>query len=62
MCEANAYILRGDNKELILESVDLVEPQEDGGFLLVDIFGSQKTIRARLKQMNLVDHEIVFEA
>ena len=61
MCEANAYILRGDNKELILESVDLVEPQEDGGFLLVDIFGSQKTIRAKLKQMNLVDHKIIFE-
>ena len=61
MCEANAYMLRGDNKELILESVDLVEPQEDGGFLLVDIFGSQKTIRAKLRQMNLVDHKIIFE-
>jgi len=61
MCEANAYMLRGDDKELILESVDLVEPQEDGGFLLVDIFGSQKTIRAKLKRMNLVDHKIIFE-
>ncbi|MGB9438757.1 MAG: CooT family nickel-binding protein [Desulfobacterales bacterium] len=61
MCEANAYIVRGGNKELILESVDLLEPQEDGGFLLVDIFGSQKTIRAKLKQMNLVDHKIIFE-
>ena len=61
MCEANAYISRGDKEELILESVDLIKPQDDGGFLLVDIFGSQKTIKGKLKQMNLVDHKIIFE-
>jgi predicted RNA-binding protein len=61
MCEANAYIFRGDKEELILESVDLIKPQDDGGFLLVDIFGSQKTIKGKLKEMNLVDHKIIFE-
>ena len=62
MCEANAYILKDDQEELILESVDLVKPQDDDGFLLVDIFGTQKTVKGRLKQMNLVDHKIIFEA
>lgn len=62
MCEANAYILQDDQEKLILESVDLIKPQEDDGFLLVDIFGTQKIIRGRLKQMNLVDHKIIFEA
>jgi predicted RNA-binding protein len=38
-----------------------VEPQDNGKFLLVDIFGSQKMIKAKLKRMNLVDHRIVFE-
>lgn len=61
MCEANAYILRDNKEELILESVDLIEPQDDSGFRLVDIFGSQKIIKARLKQMNLVEHKIIFE-
>lgn len=61
MCEANAYISRGDKEELILESVDLIEPQAEGGFLLVDIFGGQKMIKASLKLMNLVDHKIIFE-
>jgi predicted RNA-binding protein len=61
MCEANAYILREDKEELILNSVDLVKPQEDGGFLLVDIFGTQKVIKCKLKEMNLVDHKIIFE-
>ena len=61
MCEANAYIFRDDKEELILNSVDLVKPQDDGGFLLVDIFGTQKIIKGKLKQMNLVDHKIIFE-
>jgi len=61
MCEANAYIIRDDKEELVLESVDLLEPQDDNSFRLVDIFGSQKIIKGKLKQMNLVDHKIVFE-
>jgi predicted RNA-binding protein len=60
MCEANAYIDRDGREELVLESVDLVEPQEEGGYLLVDIFGQQKTVQGRLKRMNLVNHRIVF--
>jgi predicted RNA-binding protein len=62
MCEANAYILQDDQEKLILESVDLIKPQDDNGFLLVDIFGTQKIVRGKLKQMNLVDHKIIFEA
>lgn len=62
MCEANAYIFQNDKEELVLESVDTITPQEDDGFLLVDIFGTQKVIKGKLKQMNLVDHKIIFEA
>lgn len=60
MCEANAYLLRGDQEELLLENVDRVVPQEDG-ILLEDIFGKRKLIRARIKEMTLVDHRIVLE-
>jgi predicted RNA-binding protein len=62
MCEANAYMVRNNEEELILESVDVVEPQEGGGYLLVNIFGHQKTIRGKLKTMNLVNHKILFES
>jgi len=61
MCEASAYILREDKEELILNSVDVLEPRDNGEFMLVDIFGSQKIIKAKLKRMNLVDHKIIFE-
>ncbi|HVO83050.1 MAG TPA: CooT family nickel-binding protein [Syntrophobacteria bacterium] len=61
MCEANAYIYQSDREELVLESVDIVEPKDNGEFLLADIFGNQKTIKGKLKVMNLVNHKIVFE-
>ena len=61
MCEASAYFFRNDKEELILKSVDIVSPQGDGSFKLVDIFGTQKLMKGKLKMMKLVDHKIIFE-
>lgn len=62
MCEANAYILKDGQEELILEFVDLIEPEEKGGgYRLVSIFGEQKIIQGKIRLMNLVNHKIVFE-
>jgi predicted RNA-binding protein len=61
MCEANAFVFRNGEEELLLESVDLVEPEEEGRIRLVNIFGEQKIIKGRLKSMNLVNHKILFE-
>lgn len=60
MCEANAYLRKGDHDELILQSVDIVEPQEDG-ILLENIFGQRKILKARIRQLALVDHKIILE-
>ena len=48
MCEANAYMLKDGTEELILESVDIVEPSDDGGYRLVSIFGDQKIIKGNI--------------
>ncbi len=61
MCEANAYWVKDGREELIMESVDIVEPQSDDTWRLVGIFGDRKTIKGRIKLMNLVDHKILFE-
>ena len=61
MCEANVYVIKDGEEQLLLESVDLVEPEDPDGFRLVSIFGEQKIIRGRLKGMNLVQHRILFE-
>ncbi|MBC7357677.1 Predicted RNA-binding protein [Desulfacinum infernum DSM 9756] len=61
MCEANAYLVRNGEEELIMESVDIIEPESEDTWRLVGIFGDRKTIKGRIKQMNLVDHKILFE-
>ncbi|MBR9979907.1 MAG: CooT family nickel-binding protein, partial [Desulfatitalea sp.] len=45
MCEANVYMEKNGKEELVLESVDIIEPQEDGALRMVNIFGEQKIVR-----------------
>ncbi|MEA3361304.1 MAG: CooT family nickel-binding protein [Thermodesulfobacteriota bacterium] len=60
MCEANAYLLKGGEEKLIMKSVDTLRPEENGIYIQ-NIFGEQQTIKARIKEMHLVDHRILFE-
>jgi predicted RNA-binding protein len=63
MCEANAYIIKDGQEELFLESVDIIEPDEDSAsYRLVTIYGDQKILTGRIRYMNLVNHKILFEA
>jgi len=57
MCEANAYLVKGNDKVLLMESVDSVSPSENG-LLLVNIFGEQKFIKGYIESLSLVDHKI----
>lgn len=61
MCEANAFIIRDGREELLLESVDLLE-EENGQVRLVNIFGEQKVLPAKIKKLSLVNHKIILEA
>jgi predicted RNA-binding protein len=61
MCEANAYWSKDDEETLIMESVDILEPEGADAWRLVDIFGTQKSIKGQIKEMNLVNHKIIFE-
>lgn len=57
MCEANAYLIQKDEKKLVMEAVDTVEPEGDG-IRLVSIFGDQKFLKAHIHSLALVDHNI----
>ena len=61
MCEASAYLIKGDKTELIMDAVDQVAPEEDG-LRLTNIFGDQKFIKARIDSLSLVDHKIYLKA
>jgi predicted RNA-binding protein len=61
MCEANAYIIDDDGKEsLLLEGVDKLVPEDDT-LILENIFGQRKIIKAKIKELSLVDHRIILE-
>jgi predicted RNA-binding protein len=61
MCEAHAYLLKNNTESKILESVDLVEVDGDE-VRLVNIFGEQKSLKARLNRYNSREGKIVFES
>ncbi|NLM52196.1 MAG: CooT family nickel-binding protein [Firmicutes bacterium] len=61
MCEANVYMLQDDGeKTLVMEAVDKVIPGKDEVFM-ENIFGERKTIKAKIVEMALVDHQILLK-
>ncbi|MCB8815986.1 CooT family nickel-binding protein [Desulfosporosinus shakirovi] len=60
MCESNVYLQDGENEVLIMESVDTLEPCENG-VNLMDILGRQMFVPARIRAMTLLNHRIIVE-
>jgi predicted RNA-binding protein len=60
MCESAVYVLKDGKEELFLESLDLLE-NKDGQIKMVSIYGEERTIKAKVKLLSLVDHKIVLE-
>jgi predicted RNA-binding protein len=60
MCESTAYILKDGAEEPIFESVDYLE-ELDGQIKMVNLFGEEHIIKARIKTLSLVDHKIILE-
>jgi predicted RNA-binding protein len=60
MCESSAYLVKGDKEELIMEDVSILRP-EGSELYLQNIFGEQKRLKARIKEMNLLDHRLLLE-
>ncbi|MGA7876680.1 MAG: CooT family nickel-binding protein [Desulfoferrobacter sp.] len=60
MCEAHAYLTKDGKEELVMQSVDVLRPEGDQMYIQ-NIFGEQRWIKGRIKEMNLVQHRIVLE-
>lgn len=61
MCEAHAYILKDEKEEKLLESVDLIEVDGDE-IKMINIFGEQKILKARIKSYSNSESKILVEA
>ena len=60
MCESNVFLKEGEKEVMIMESVDTIEPYENG-LKLMDIFGKQLFVLAKIKNMTLLNHRIILE-
>jgi predicted RNA-binding protein len=60
MCEASAYLIKDGEETLFMENVDILRPEKNGIYLQ-DIFGGQRSIKARIRELNLVEHRILLE-
>ena len=61
MCEANAFLLKDGREEMVLDNVDEVEVEGDQ-IRLLNIFGEQKIVTARVKGYNNSDRKVLLEA
>ena len=58
MCEANVYLIKDGSEKVIMESVEIMRPEGEDIYF-ENIFGERLEIKARIKEMNLVDHRIL---
>jgi predicted RNA-binding protein len=60
MCQSHAYLLINGREQLVMEDVSLVKPQGDE-LLLVGMLGETKQLKARIKELQLMEHRILLE-
>ena len=58
MCEAAVFLDKEGGLEKIMDDVVEIKPEE-GKLLLVDVFGEQKLVSARISRAELMDHRII---
>lgn len=60
VCEADVYILEDGEEMLFIKSADTITPYDDR-LIIKDIFGHKEIIKASIKELRLVDHQIIIE-
>ena len=61
MCEAHAFILNDGKEEKLLENVDELEVEGDN-VRMVNIFGEQKIVKARVRSYHNQESKILLES
>jgi predicted RNA-binding protein len=60
MCDISVFVRKNGAEKKVLENVDLIEEVAGGGMRLVNIFGEEKTISARMVLYNNSEKRMVF--
>jgi len=61
MCQTVAYLVQGDKEVLVLQDVVSITP-EGQTVRLVNLFGEEKVIEGRIRQIDLLSHRITIHA
>ena len=60
MCQSSVYLVKEGREELVMEDVSVIKPQGEE-LLLVGMLGEKKRVKARIKELQLMDHRILLE-
>ncbi|HHW74826.1 MAG TPA: CooT family nickel-binding protein [Firmicutes bacterium] len=60
MCQSTVYLVKDGREEVVMEDVSVVKPQGEE-LLLVGMLGETKQIKAKIKELQLMDHRILLE-
>ncbi len=60
MCQSTVYMVKDGREEMLMEDVSVITPQGDE-ILLVGMLGERKKIKAKFKELQLMDHRILLE-
>ena len=60
MCDINVFVVKNGVEEKVLENVDLIEEVTDG-MRLVNIFGEERTLKAKMVHYSNSDKRMVFQ-
>ncbi|NLA05588.1 MAG: CooT family nickel-binding protein [Firmicutes bacterium] len=60
MCQSTVYLVEDGREEMLMEDVSVVKPQGEE-LLLIGMLGERKQVKARIKELQLMDHRILLE-
>jgi predicted RNA-binding protein len=58
LCEVKVFLKSDDKLEEFMDNVVSIKPEGDK-LLLIDLFGARKYVDAELKEMKLLEHQVI---
>ncbi len=60
MCESKVYLIKGEEKEKIMDEAILIK-EEEGKLVIVGLLGERAEIKGKVIRIDLYKHEVYIE-
>jgi predicted RNA-binding protein len=61
MCELTAYLVQGEEEELLMEDVASIRPEGEA-VVLTDILGNEKRFEASIAEVKVMEHKLLLKS